>query len=155
METLTLDLVQADETALFQLYTAMRADELAMQGWDPEMRNLILRFQFEAQLRGYREQFPAADERLILRDGSPVGWLIVDRSGTELHGIDMALLPEERSKGAGTRVIRALQEEAAAESRPMVLSVQTRNVRALELYVRLGFRVIRETDTHTVLEWRR
>ena|ERR1700681_4177713 len=155
METLTLAMVQADEAALFQLYTAVRADELGMQGWDPELRNQLLRFQFEAQGRGYREQFPAADERLILRDGSPVGWIIVERSGTELRGIDMALLSEERNKGVGTRVIRALQEEAAAESRAMVLSVLTLNVRALALYVRLGFRVISTTDTHTVMEWRR
>jgi ribosomal protein S18 acetylase RimI-like enzyme len=155
MDTLTLDMVRAEEVALFRLYTAVRAEELGMQDWDPESRNRMLRFQFEAQRRGYREQFPAADERLILSDGSPVGWIIVDRSGTELRGIDMALLSEQRNKGVGTRVIRALQEESAARSRPMVLSVLTLNVRALALYVRLGFRVISETDTHTAMEWRR
>jgi ribosomal protein S18 acetylase RimI-like enzyme len=153
METPTLEMVQADEAALFQLYTTVRADELEMQGWDPELRNQILRFQFEAQRRGYREQFPAADERVILRDGSPVGWIVVDRSGAELNGIDLALLLEERNKGVGTRVIRGLQQEAAAENRPMVLSVLTLNLRALGLYVRLGFRVISKTDTHTIMEW--
>ena len=95
----------------------------------------------------------AADERVILRDGSPVGWIIVDRSGTELNGIDMALRSEERNRGVGTRVIRALQEEAAARSRAMVLSVLTLNLRALGLYVRLGFRAISKTDTHTIMEW--
>ena len=155
MRALTLEMVRADEVALFELYTAVRAEELGMRGWDAELRNQMLRFQFEAQRRGYREQFPGADERLILRDGSPIGWIIVDRSGTELRGIDLALLPEERNKGVGTRVIRTLQEEAAAESRPMVLSVLTHNVRAFGLYVRLGFRVTSETDTHTVMEWRR
>jgi ribosomal protein S18 acetylase RimI-like enzyme len=150
-----LETVRADEVALFELYTAVRAEELGMWGWDAELRNQMLRFQFEAQRRGYREQFPGADERLILLDGSPIGWIIVDRSGTELRGIDLALLPEERNKGVGTLVIRTLQEEAAAESRPMVLSVLTLNVRAFGLYVRLGFRVTSETDTHTVMEWRR
>ena len=69
--------------------------------------------------------------------------------------LDIAVLSKERNKGVGTRVIRTLQEEAAARSRPMVLSVLTLNVRALGLYVRLGFRAISETDTHTVMEWRR
>jgi ribosomal protein S18 acetylase RimI-like enzyme len=154
-DTLPLELVRADEAAFFQLFAAVRAEELGMRVWDPHLRDQMLRIQFEAQRRGYREQFPAADERLILRNGSPVGWIIVDRSGTELNGIDMALLSEERNRGVGTRVIRALQEEAAAESRAMVLSVLTLNVRALALYVRLGFRVTRETDTHTFMEWRR
>jgi ribosomal protein S18 acetylase RimI-like enzyme len=155
LDTLTLEMVRAEEAALFQLYTAVRAEELGMQDWDPELRNQMLRLQFEAQRRGYREQFPAADERLIVRDGSPVGWIIVDRSGTELRAIDMALLLAERNRGVGTRVIRGLQQEAAAGNRPMVLSVLTLNVRALGLYVRLGFRVIGETDTHAIMEWRR
>jgi ribosomal protein S18 acetylase RimI-like enzyme len=149
------ELVRVDEATLFQLYTAVRAEELGMQAWDPELRALILRFQFEAQRRGYREQFPAADERLILRDGEPVGWIVVDRSGPGLHGIDMALLPAERSRGIGTGVIQALQAEAASENRPMVLTVQRGNVRARALYVRLGFRVVTEADVHTVMEWRR
>jgi len=77
METLTLETVRADEAALFEFYAQVRSEELGMQGWDPELRNQVLRFQFEAQRRGHREQSPEADERLILRDGSPVGWTIV------------------------------------------------------------------------------
>ena len=152
---MTFEIAEVDEAALFQLYTAVRAEELGMQAWDPELRDQTLRFQFEAQWRGYRDQFPGADERLILRDGTPVGCVIVDRIGPELHGIDMALLSGERNRGIGTQVIRALQAEAAAESRPMVLTVLRSNVRAHGLYVRLGFQVIRETDVHTVMEWQR
>jgi len=155
MEALASVRSEPDEAILFKLFTAVRAEELGMQGWDPELRDQMLEVQFEAQRRGYREQFPAADRHLILREGSPVGWLIVDRSGTALLGIDMALLPDERNKGIGTRVIRALQEEAAAGGRPMVLTVLTINARAVGLYVRLGFRVTGGTDTHTVMEWRR
>jgi ribosomal protein S18 acetylase RimI-like enzyme len=155
MGTPAVAMVGSDDAALFQIYTAVRAEELGMGEWDPELRNQVLRLQFEAQRRGYRDRFPAADERLILRKGSPIGWVIVDRSGRELHGIDIALLAEERSRGIGTSVIRALQEEAAAASRPMMITVQRLNVRALGLYVRLGFQVIRETDLHMVMEWRR
>jgi ribosomal protein S18 acetylase RimI-like enzyme len=150
-----LETVPADEAVFFQLYTAVRTEELGMQDWDPEVRSQILRFQFEAQRRAHREHFPGMDECLILRDGSPVGWVIVDRSGTELHGIDMALLPGERDKGVGTRVIRALQEEAAVRNLPMAIAVLRSNGRALGLYVRLGFRVVGESDTHILMDWRR
>jgi hypothetical protein len=59
---------------------------------------------------------------LILQDGSPIGWVTVDRSSSlELHGIDIALVAKARRQGVGGAVMRALQEEAAAGSRPMVI----------------------------------
>jgi ribosomal protein S18 acetylase RimI-like enzyme len=156
VDTLTFrHLDTGDEALLFRLYAAVRSAELGMEGWQPELRDRILRVQFEAQRRGYREQFPHADERLILRDGSAIGWVTVDRSGAGLHGIDIALLADERSRGVGTRVIQALQEEAAAENRLMAITVLRPNVRALALYRRLGFRETGGTETHIVMEWRR
>jgi ribosomal protein S18 acetylase RimI-like enzyme len=144
-----------DDAALFQLFTEVRSEELRMEQWEPALRNQLLRFQFEAQRRGYREQCPGANARLILRDGSPVGWIIVDRSGPRLHCVDIAIVTGARSTGLGTRVLRALQEEAAAAERPVALMVLRSNVRARGLYVRLGFRVTEETDLHTLMEWRR
>jgi ribosomal protein S18 acetylase RimI-like enzyme len=35
-----------------------------------------------------------------------------------------------------------------------VLSVLRTNDRAMALYLRLGFRAIEETQTHTLMEWR-
>jgi ribosomal protein S18 acetylase RimI-like enzyme len=144
-----------DEAALLQLFFCVRSEELSMEGWDPALRTRMLRFQFEAQRRGYREQWPDADARLILRDGSPVGWVIVDRSGPVLRCVDVAIVSEARNTGLGTRLFRALQEEAATAGRPVALTVLRTNVRARALYVRLGFRVIRETDLHALMEWRR
>ena len=133
MDTLTLEMVRpGSEPVLFQLFTAVRAEELGMQDWEPALRDQLIGIQFEAQRRGYREQYPHADERLILRDGAPIGWLIVDRSGPDLLGIDIALRAAERSRGIGSRVIQALQEETAAACRPMVLSVKRLNTRAFE-----------------------
>ena len=156
METLTLrDVRPEDEAGFFELFAAVRTGELGMQEWEPGLRDQILRLQFEAQRRSYRAEYPAADDCLIELDGAPVGWVVVDRSGPELHGIDIALLAEKRGQGLGTRVIRALQEEAAAGDRPMVTTVNRTNVQALAFYVRLGFRGIKETDAHIVMEWRR
>jgi ribosomal protein S18 acetylase RimI-like enzyme len=149
------DLGAGDESVLFQLYSAVRSGELGMNSWPPDQRDLMLRIQFDAQRRGYREQFPRLDERLILRGGSPIGWVVVDGSDSrELHGIDIALLAEARQQGVGTRVMQSLQEEAAAGNRPFVILVEHGNVRALAFHRRLGFRAVRDTEVHTVLEWR-
>jgi len=126
-----------------------------MQGWPAELRDQTLQLQFHAQRRGYREQFPCLDERLILADGSPIGWIIVDRSNSrELYAIDMALIAGARQQGVGSRVLRALQKEAASGNRPMVIFVERRNTRALAFHHRLGFLAVSETDTHTTMEWR-
>jgi ribosomal protein S18 acetylase RimI-like enzyme len=154
-EQAEFDLIRAHEAVFFEIYAEVRGEELKMQDWAPEFRAATLRIQFEAQARGYREQFPGAEECLILRAGSPIGWLIVDRSGPALHCIDIAIVPGERSKGIGTQVFRALQEEAASKGGPVVLTVRPANSRALALYLRLGFRVIRQDDLHTIMEWRR
>jgi ribosomal protein S18 acetylase RimI-like enzyme len=155
VDTITFKSVsENDEKALFALYSVVRSDELEMQSWDPALRTQILWFQFEAQTRAYRLQFPEADRQLILRDGSTVGWLLVDRSGSALQGIDIALVAEERSQGVGTRVIKALQDEAAEEQKPFVITVQRTNDRAAALYFRLGFRVVEETEVHRLMEWR-
>jgi GNAT superfamily N-acetyltransferase len=144
-----------DEAVFFELFSGVRSSELQLGTLDAAARTPLLRAQFEAQRRGYREQYPQADERLILRDGVPIGWLIVDRSGADLRGIDIGLRPDAQGKGVGTAIIQALQREAADADRSMIISVQRFNSRALDLYLRLGFRPAGETDVHITLEWSR
>ncbi len=155
MDTVTYENIDArSNPTLFALFSSVRSDELGMQGWDRQLRESILRIQFEARRRGYCEQFPAAEWRLIVRNGKSVGWVVVDRSGDALHGVDIAIVNEERSQGIGRIVIQTLKDEAAAGGRPFVISVQRANVRAAALYIRLGFRVMSEDDVHTLMEWR-
>jgi ribosomal protein S18 acetylase RimI-like enzyme len=144
----------ADPDVRFALYADVRTEELGFELLDPALRTPLLKMQFEAQRRGFRAQFPAAEERLILSDGVPAGWVVVDRSGPGVHCVDIAIGTAARGQGLGTRVLRALQAEAAAGGRPLFLSVRHSNLRAQALYRRLGFRVVDENDTHAQLEWR-
>jgi len=143
-----------EERVLFELFTAVRSEELGMTGWDAPLRDQILRMQFTAQRRSYHEQYPGIVERFILRDGTPIGWLMIDDSGEALRCVDLAIMPAERRKGVATNTLRALQEEAAATDRPLVLSVMRMNAAALALYDRLGFRSVGGNDSHVLLEWR-
>jgi len=142
------------EPVFFELFARVRSAELGADAWPPDVRDAMLRLQFDAQRHEYRERFPRADERLIRRGDAAIGWVIVDRGARELHGIDIALVPGERCRGIGTEIIGALQEEAAAAGHPMVITVQRFNTRAQALYARLGFRVVSEQALHTILEWR-
>lgn len=124
-----------------------------MQGLDSAMRDRILLLQYEAQGRAYREQHPAADRRLIFHNGTAIGWVVVERTATAVHLIDIALLAGERGNGVGSAIIRSLQKEAAGR-RPIMIAVLRTNVRAAALYRRLGFRPVEENETHAWMEWR-
>jgi ribosomal protein S18 acetylase RimI-like enzyme len=142
-----------DEAVLFELFASVRGEELALDGCTPEDRQKLVRFQFEAQQRGYRTQYPAADWEFIVREQSPVGWLIADRRGPVVRCLDIAVVAGERCRGAGTLAMEMLQKEAAALARPVSLKVSRLNLRAMAFYERLGFRKTGETDLHRTLEW--
>jgi ribosomal protein S18 acetylase RimI-like enzyme len=143
-----------DEAALFALYAAVRARELVMEDWTAALRDTILRQQFDAQRRGYRAQHPDAREMLILVDGRPGGWAVLDRSGAPWRLLDVAIGVERRREGIATRVLQTWQSEAAAEGRGIGLSVLRTNGAARALYDRLGFQVEGESETHWRMEWR-
>ena len=68
-----------------------------------------------------------------------------DQFRDEIRIIDIALLTLYRNAGIGSGLIEDLLAEAAATGRPVRLQVVRSNP-ALELYERMGFRVLREVD---------
>ncbi|MFZ5822960.1 MAG: GNAT family N-acetyltransferase [Bacillota bacterium] len=137
----------------YEVYAGTRRDEVAAWGWGTAEQEAFLRLQFDLQQRAYSLQYPGADHGVILHDGRPVGRLIVDRTGSEMHLIDLALLPAHRNAGLGAVLIRLLQAEAAEKARPIRLQVMKGNP-ARRLYERLGFGLAGESETHVALVWR-
>jgi ribosomal protein S18 acetylase RimI-like enzyme len=142
-----------DEAFLYAVYASTRQDELAPLGWSAAQQEAFLKMQFAAQRRSYTAQFPAADFQIILRHGSPIGRLYIERRRDEIRGIDIALLPECRQAGVGTAVIQGLLAEAARERKPFRIHVEKFN-RAQRLYRRLGFATLADDGVYLVMEWR-
>jgi len=140
-----------DESFLFALYADTRKDELDAWGWSAEQREAFLRQQFEAQQRSYAVQFPDAEHQIILRDGQPIGRILVHRTETEFRLVDISLMASSRGSGIGTRLIRNLLEEALTAATPVRLHVLTNNP-AARLYHRLGFRVISDDGLYLGME---
>jgi ribosomal protein S18 acetylase RimI-like enzyme len=150
----TCPVAAGEDAALFQLFAVIRTEELAMDGWDSTLRDLVLRQQFHAWRMGHRTQYPAASELLILLEDRPVGWIVVDRSAPTWRCIDIAIAPEFRRRKIASRILRTLQEEAAAARSAISLMVLHSNAGARTLYDGLGFRPSGGTDTHCYMEWR-
>jgi GNAT superfamily N-acetyltransferase len=142
-----------DREFLFRVYAATRTQELAGVPWTDAQRNAFLRQQFAAQDQYYRETYTTAEFLVILEEGEPVGRLYVDRWPDEIRLVDIALLPAQRGKGIGTRLLRDLQDEARAAGKALRIHVE-RLSPARTLYDRLGFKPIEDRGVYWLMEWR-
>ncbi len=150
----TLSPAQAkDEPFLLEVYASTRADELALVGWSAKQKQVFVQMQFNAQRQHYLAYYPGAEYSIILREHTPLGRLIVDRSGVEILLMDIALLPEYRRAGIGAAIIQSLQAEASQAGKPLRLHVEIYNP-AQRLYARLGFSKIDAVGIYEELEWR-
>jgi len=141
-----------DEEFLFKVYAATRREEIAGWGLDAAQQEMFLRMQFRAQQFQY-EDYDDSGKSIIMEDDGPIGRLIVSRSESEIHLVDIALLPEHRSGGIGTKILEDLFNEASERNIPLRLEVSAVN-RAAGLYKRLGFRIVDESETYLRMEWR-
>jgi predicted GNAT family acetyltransferase len=84
-------------------------------------------------------------------DGAPAGRLYVHRGPSDIRIMDIALVPSFRGRGIGTRLLRALSQEADASGRKLSIHVETNNP-ARSLYHRLGFRPAGEHGIYVLME---
>jgi ribosomal protein S18 acetylase RimI-like enzyme len=65
--------------------------------------------------------------------------------------VDIALLPEYRGMGIGTRLLRDLISESEESGKPLSIHVERFNP-ALRLYERLDFRTVEDKGVYLLME---
>jgi ribosomal protein S18 acetylase RimI-like enzyme len=141
-----------DDSFLAGVYASTRTEELAVTGWSDEEKAVFCRRQFDAQSAHYRENYPGASLQIIERDEIPIGRLYVAHWEREIRIMDIALLPEHRGAGLGTKLLRDLQEEARSAGKSLTIHVERFNP-ALRLYQRLGFQQIEDKGVYLLMRW--
>lgn len=141
-----------DTEFLAAVYAATRMEELAATDWSDGQKAEFCRMQFTAQDTHYRQHYPTAEYSVIVVSEIPVGRLYADRWNREIRIMDIAILPEHRGQGIGTRLLLDLQSEAAATGRCLTIHVERFNP-AQRLYERLGFRMTEDKGVYLLLEW--
>jgi ribosomal protein S18 acetylase RimI-like enzyme len=150
--TITLrPVAPTDQDFLFEVYASTRRDEVSAWGWDVAQQDAFLRMQFTAQQRSYDMHDANTSHDIILMDGEPIGRLLVARTSSEIHLVDIALLLAKRGGGSGTAIIRNLLDEGEIKGLPVRLEVLKDNPAAL-LYERLGFVKTGESGMHIQME---
>lgn len=88
--------------------------------------------------------------RIIQAEGRDIGLLKVVRKLDEVELLQIQLLPEYQGRGIGTEVIESLKNERL----PIVLGVYASN-RALNLYSRLGFKIVERLEHSYTMRWQK
>lgn len=138
---------------LARLYASTRQEELAVTPWTEEQKQAFLQQQFEAQHRHYQEHYPEASFDVLQVDGEAAGRLYVSRWTREIRIVDIALLPEYRNRGIGSRVLEDLLDEGRRSGKSVSIHVEKSNP-ALRLYERLGFEPIEDKGVYLLMEWK-
>jgi ribosomal protein S18 acetylase RimI-like enzyme len=143
--------VAADEPFLYRVYASTRKEEIQLFDWNDDQKTAFLTMQFGAQRLSYRQSFPGWGYDIISIFDQPVGRFFVHRGADAIRVVDLGLLPEYRSRGIGSALLKAVLEEADAAGMPIRLQVESFN-RAMKLYERLGFRAVRINGIHVEME---
>jgi ribosomal protein S18 acetylase RimI-like enzyme len=141
-----------DEALLLELYTATRQEELALTNWDATTRAAFVSMQFKAMRQGYAHMFPHGQFSIVILGDLAVGRMVVNRSENEIRLVDMALAPEMRCQGIGTRLVHTMQTEARQAGKPLSLQVLKGN-RATRFYERLGFQYAGDAGLYYEMTW--
>lgn len=142
----------ADSAFLRQLYGAARAREMEQFPFDQEQKRAFLDQQFAAQSKHYAIHYPNCDRSIIERDGVAIGRLWVDEWGDQTRIVDIALTPEWRGSGIGSRLLLEVLNRAAAAGKAVTIHVEVFNP-ALRLYQRLGFREVDTNGVYLLMRW--
>lgn len=150
-------ITESDLPALFEIYASTRAAEMALvPDWNEADKSAFLTQQFVAQHQYYHEFYKGADLRLIYKEDIPIGRLYIHwkYSPQEVRIMDIALLPDYRSQGIGSKLLKEVLEKGTELNKKVTIHVEYNNP-ALQLYERLNFRKIGEFNSvYYLYEWK-
>jgi ribosomal protein S18 acetylase RimI-like enzyme len=116
---------------------------LYFAGMERAIRELNL--DMTAQVANFRRRWQVTQVRIIVLDGTDIGWLQSTIQGEALFLAQLFVDASFQGQGIGTEVMKRIIDEAARANQAVTLSVVKTNP-ALRLYERLGFRITHEDD---------
>jgi len=104
------------------------------------------------QLSYHRREYKAELISIITLAGTDIGTVSVTSDGSRVLLCMLYILPEDQRQGIGTHIVRSVQAQAQRDHLPVLLGVLKVNP-AKQLYRRLGFVEVEETETHVKMQW--
>ncbi len=102
----------------------------------------------QAQDEFFSRDFNSGQIQLIKASRDSVGYLQLNEQKSEIHIVNILILPGFQNRGLGTQIIKNLVVKARNSGQSLKLGVFKVNTRAKSLYERLGFETYDESETH-------
>ena len=93
-------------------------------------------------------RFASQDVRIIQYKGIDVGYFSTSATVDRVRIYQIFILPEYQRKGLGSACMNRTVADAHAQGKDVTLHVLKINTRATSFYLRLGFEIVDEDDTH-------
>jgi ribosomal protein S18 acetylase RimI-like enzyme len=142
----------ADYDFMCGLYALARAEEMEHFPFDEAQKRAFLEQQFAAQFEHYRIHYPTCERNIIEKEVRPIGRLWVDEWRDQIRLVDIALLPESRGSGIGSRLLHEVLDRGSAAGKAVTIHVEGYNP-ALRLYQRLGFEKVDTNGVYFLMRW--
>lgn len=104
------------------------------------------------QDRLFEEKWIPNQFEIVLCDGNPCGFLLVEDHPDHIYISEIVLAPQFQGHGIGSRLLNEEMQRGHETKSPLRLQVLREN-RAIELYRRLGFKECGTTETHIRMVW--
>jgi ribosomal protein S18 acetylase RimI-like enzyme len=135
-----------------RLYAATREDEMKRFPFDEQQKTAFLDAQFAAQFQHYGIHYPTCERNIIEMDGEPIGRLWIDEWRDQIRIVDIAIMPESRGHGLGSKLLGDVLERGLRAGKPVTIHVEAFNP-ALRLYERLGFQKVDTNGVYLLMKW--
>ena len=89
---------------------------------------------------------------IIMLEGKNIGLLQINEEDATVHIVELQILLQFQGKGIGSSILRNVVADAKREKKKTQIGCFKMNAGAKSLYLKLGFRIIAETETHLVFE---
>lgn len=136
--------VSADKTKIYELFTSsVRPYVEPIWGWDEAY-----------QANGFDDSFQRINHFGVIEANNEfAGFVQISEQANIIQLCEIHLSPTIRGNGIGSAIIKELIRKADTDGCIVRTGCFKANTKAKQLYERLGFKTIQETETHYLLEY--
>lgn len=144
-------ITENDIPFLREVYASTRQMELEQTNWSDQEKDQFLKMQFDAQHTHYQRHYCDAVFSVIEVNAEYVGRLYRLDQDHDIRIVDIAILPQHRNRGIGSRILNDIIEDGEEKKIPVSIHVELNNP-AMSLYRRLGFKSVHSEGVYLLME---
>ena len=114
-------------------------------GWDEEY-----------QIKSFEKDFSLLNNfKIIYLLTEKIGFLEINETDKLINITEIHINPKFQGRGMGSKIINEIIYEAKGKNKKIAVGCFKKNDGAVKLYIKLGFKLKEETETHFLFEYNR